>query len=469
MDSAPKPAAEARGPLADLARGRTATLPFRGAFADTQAKLVVLSGEHEGLERPLSGTVTVGADPSCQLVLPERGVSRQHAEFEVKPGGRIWVRDLESRNGTYVQGTRVMAAELPLGAVVQIGEIELGVFPRWHVREVEPSRAHSFGELHGKSLALREVFAVLERVAGSDVSLLIEGESGTGKELAARSVHQASPRADKPYVVVDCTTVPKDLAESELFGHRRGSFSGAVADREGAFQRADGGTIFLDEIGELPSEIQPKLLRVLETGEVRAVGDGNHHKVNVRVLSATHRDLQAEVRRGRFRADLLYRLAVVRVCLPPLRARPDDVALIVERLIGSQLAPGDSISGKNLDQLMNYSWPGNVRELRNVLGRAVALSGHKPGNVRFSDLVFNLAISGGAPATLGYSFPGIDPPLDYKEAKQMLMSQFEAEYIQALMRRHSGNVSQVAAAAGLSRKHVYELLRRIGVVDETES
>jgi DNA-binding NtrC family response regulator len=462
------PSSAERGPLRDIPSGRTATLPFRSITQEAQSKLVVLSGEREGLERALSGVVTVGADASCDVVLPERGVSRRHAEFEVKPGGRVWVRDLGSRNGTFVQGTRVMEAELPLGAVVQLGETELGLFPRWRVREVEPSSQQRFGDLHGKSLALREVFAVLERVAATDIGLLIEGESGTGKELAARSVHQASTRADKPYVVFDCTTVPKDLAESELFGHRRGSFSGAVADREGAFQRADGGTIFLDEIGELPSDIQPKLLRVLETGEVRPVGDSAYRKVNVRVLCATHRDLHAEVRRGRFRSDLLYRLAVVRVCLPALRARPDDIALIIERLVGKELAPGDSIAGKNLEQLMSYSWPGNVRELRNVLARAVALSGKKPGDVRFSQLVFNLATSGEAPATLGYTFPGVDSALSYKDAKQQLLEQFEAEYIQALMKRHAGNITQVANAAGLSRKHVYELLRRIGVAGGEE-
>jgi len=425
-------------------------------------KLVVLNGDSEGLARTLGSAVSVGADATSDLVLSDRGVSRRHARFEIRSDGRVWVRDLQSRNGTFIQGTRVNEAELSLGTVVQLGETQIGLFPRWHVREVEPSSAQRFGELHGKSLASREVFAVLERVSGSDVSLLIEGESGTGKELAARSVHQASLRAKHPYAVFDCTTVPKDLAESELFGHRRGAFSGAVADRIGAFQRADGGTIFLDEMGELPTDVQPKLLRALETGEVKAVGDGSYRKIHVRVIAATHRNLNAEVRRGRFRSDLLYRLAVVRVHLPPLRARPDDIPLLVERLLGDQLAEGDTIEGPNLHGLMSYSWPGNVRELRNVLARAVALSGNRPGSVRFAQLIFNLASDVDAPATLGYCFPGVATPLGYKEAKQQLLSQFEAEYIQALMRRHSGNVSQVATAAGLSRKHVYELLRRIG-------
>jgi DNA-binding NtrC family response regulator len=312
---------------------------------------------------------------------------------------------------------------------------------------------------------MREVFAVLERVAASNASVLIEGESGTGKELAARSVHFASPRAEQPYVVFDCTTVTRELAESELFGHRRGAFSGAISDREGAFSEASGGTIFLDEIGELPLDLQPKLLRVLESGEARRVGETQHRKVDVRVIAATNRNLNAEVRRGRFRSDLLYRLGVVRVQLPALRARLEDIAPIAERLIGEQLQPGGAVGGVNLQRLMSYSWPGNVRELRNVLLRALALAppakaGSDP-RPAFDQLVFNVAADAQTPATFGYSFPGVESPLPYKEAKLQLLSQFEDEYVQALMRRHSGNVTLAAKEAGLSRKHVYELLRRV--------
>jgi len=295
----------------------------------------------------------------------------------------------------------------------------------------------------------------------------VVGESGTGKELVARSLHEASPRASQPYVVFDCTTVSKELAESELFGHVKGAFSGAIADRDGAFRQANGGTIFLDELGELPLDLQPKLLRVLESGEVRRVGDSQRRTVDVRVVAATHRDLHAEARRGRFRSDLLYRLSVVCVQLPPLRARPEDIALITELLLQGQLAPGSRVEGPNLERLMSYSFPGNVRELRNVLTRALALAPRSEGHVRFDELVINLASDSSSPSSLGYHFPGVDVHLPYKEAKQRLIAQFDDEYVQALMRRNGGNISRAAKAADLSRKHVYALLRR-GEVDLDE-
>jgi DNA-binding NtrC family response regulator len=449
--------------LAYPALGAERTAPLVGVSAPgvAAAKLVVLSGSAEGSERRLDRPLTLGSDPECDICLKDRGVSRQHARFSLRDG-RAWVVDLDSRNGTYVESTRIKEAELPLGVVVRLGETPIGVYPRLHTREVEPSPHDHFGRLHGCSLAMREVFAVLERVAASDTTVLIEGESGTGKELAAQSLHEASPRAQRPYVVCDCTTISKELAESELFGHRRGSFSGAVADHDGAFQQAHGGTIFLDELGELPLELQAKLLRVIECGEVRRVGDGKPQKVDVRVIAATNRSLKAEVRRGRFRSDLLYRLAVVCVRMPPLRARPEDITGITEQLLGERLAPGDRVEGANLRRLTSYSWPGNVRELRNRLNRAHALALRSEGKVRFSDLVLNLASDDEQPATLGYSFPGVDVPLPFKDAKQRLMAQFESAYVQSLMHRHGGNVTQAAKAAGLSRKHLYELLGHVG-------
>jgi len=422
-------------------------------------KVVVLGGASEGLERALTQRLSVGADPRCDLQLVDRGISRKHAEFLLRDG-RVWVRDLGSRNGTFLHGVRVTEAELQLGSVVQIGETALGVYPRWHIREVDPSEHQRFGLVCGRSLSMRNMFAILERVAPSNATVLVEGESGTGKELVARSLHEASPRARQPYVVFDCTTVTKELAESELFGHVRGAFSGAVADRDGAFRQADGGTIFLDELGELPLDLQPKLLRVLESGEVRRVGDSQRRKVDVRVVAATNRDLQAEARRGRFRSDLLYRLSVVCVQVPPLRARPEDIALLTERLLDGHLAPGSRVEGQNLERLMGYSFPGNVRELRNVLTRALALAPRRDGYVRFDELVLNLASDASSPSSLGYHFPGVDVHLPYKDAKQRLVAQFDDEYVQALMRRNAGNISRAAKAANLSRKHVYALLRR---------
>jgi DNA-binding NtrC family response regulator len=446
----------------DAAAPRAAALP--------SCKLVVVAGPDSGRELPLDGTVEVGCDPGCGLAMTDPSVSRRHLTVLCR-GGRVRVVDRGSRNGTFVGETRVVEAEVPLGAVVRIGNSALAVHPRWHVREVPPSPARRFGSLIGESLAMREAFAVLERVAGLDITVLVDGESGTGKELAARSLHDASGRRDRPFVAFDCGAIPSELAESELFGHRRGAFTGAVEHRAGAFQRADGGTICLDEIGEMPLELQPKLLRVLETGEVRAVGADDMHKVDVRVIASTNRDLHAEAERGRFRRDLLYRLEVVRVRLPPLRQRPEDIPALVRHLLAGELGSGSSdvahgagagsdIEGDNLQRLMAYSWPGNVRELRNVLARAVALA--RPPR-RFSDLVFNLGPSAAtAPSTLGPSFPGVAAPMEYKQAKAELLASFERAYVEALMARAGGSVTRAAALSGLSRKHLYDLMKRVG-------
>jgi DNA-binding NtrC family response regulator len=429
--------------------------------AQVAAKLVVVSGPDAGLEVPLDTIVDVGADPSCKLALRDPAVSRKHVSVAVV-GGRIVVKDLGSRNGTFLGGTRIREADVPLGAVLSLGDSALAIQARWYVREVTPSAARSFGDLIGESIAMREIFSVLERVAPTDVTVLVEGESGTGKELAARSVHAASLRASGPYVVFDCASVPSELAESELFGHKKGAFSGATADRLGAFQRAHGGTLFLDELGELPLDLQPKLLRALEVGEVRSVGDDAPRKVDVRVIAATNRDLHAEAQRGRFRSDLFYRLEVVKIRMPPLRARPEDVPLLVARLLEGKLAAGDKIAGDNLARLMNYSWPGNVRELRNTLSRALALAtapaGAKPA---FAGLVFNLGPASETPTTLGVEFPGVSHPMPFKEAKAQLLAGFERAYVSALLERHNGNILQAANAAGLSRKYLYDLINRL--------
>jgi transcriptional regulator with GAF, ATPase, and Fis domain len=435
---------------------QTEVLAGRPSSAEVAAKLVVVSGPDEGRELPLGAAVKLGTDPSCQLVLTDSAVSHQHAVVSLA-AGQIVVKDLGSRNGTYLGGTRVLEAAVPLGAVLTLGNSAVAIQPRFHVREVMPSSARQFGELFGESVAMRELFAIMERVAPTDVTVLIEGESGTGKELAARALHQASARADKPYVVFDCAAIPRELAESELFGHRRGAFTGAVEDREGAFHRADGGTMCLDEIGELPLELQPKLLRVLETGEVRAVGDDVVRRVDVRLLASTNRELGAEARRGTFRADLLYRLEVVKLRMPPLRARPEDVGGLVSRLLRGKLAGDDVIGGDNLNRLISYSWPGNVRELRNVLERAVALAARP---ARFSRLVLNLGPGTQAPLTIGASYPGVATSLPYKEAKRQLLASFDQAYVEALLARHRGNISAAASAAGLSRKAMYDLIRR---------
>jgi len=431
-----------------------------GPAAAVAAKVVVVSGPDEGAEVPITPGLVVGTGDGVGLRLTDPSVSRQHARLATA-GGRVVVEDLGSKNGTTFGGAKVDRATVPMGALIGVGKTQLVVVPRWHVREVPPSTATAFGELFGASVAMREIFAVLERVAPTDVSILVEGESGTGKELVARSIHAASARATGQYVVFDCGAVPAELAESELFGHKRGAFSGAVADRAGAFVRADGGTLCLDELGELPLDLQPKLLRALETGEIKPVGADAPVIVDVRVVASTNRDLRAEVRRGRFREDLSYRLDVVKLRLPPLRTRPDDVPGLVERLLVGKLPPGDVIEGPNLLRLQAYGWPGNVRELRNVLARAVALA-RRPGEppAPFAKLVVNLGPASEGPATLGTSYPGVDSPLPFKEAKAQLLDSFERAYVAALLARHGDNLTRAAQTAGISRTLLYELIKK---------
>jgi DNA-binding NtrC family response regulator len=433
--------------------------------APVALKIVVLGGPDEGKEAPLGSTCEVGTDPDCDFVLTDSSVSRRHARLTIERSSVV-VRDLKSRNGTFVGETRVREANVALGAVLRFGRTYAAVQPRWLMREVAPSAARSFGELFGESLQMREIFAVLERVAQSDVTVLVEGESGTGKELVARSLHAASPRSKGPYVVFDCSAVPSELAESELFGHRKGAFSGATSDRAGAFQRAHGGTICLDELGELPLDLQPKLLRALESREVRPVGDDVARAVDVRVVASTNRDLHAEAHRGNFRADLLYRLEVVKVRMPPLRNRPEDIPGLVKRILAGKLPDGDEPVGENMKRLLGYAWPGNVRELRNVLARAVALATPPGGGpAPFSKLVFNLGPASEAPATIAAEFPGVAQLVPYKDAKAQLLESFDHAYLTALLKRFPGNIQSAAAAAGLSRKHLYDLLKRSGLAE----
>ena len=438
-----------------------------GAGSPVALKLVVVDGPDAGVEAAISGPCEIGADPASVLVLTDPAVSRKHARVAIVDG-KVLIKDLGSRNGTFLGEVRVFEAEAAIGSVVRIGKTLIAIQPRWHLQEVPPSTERAFGDLYGGSLAMREVFAILERVSRSDITVLVEGESGTGKELVARSIHRASQRSNGPYVVFDCSAVPRELAESELFGHKKGAFSGATSDRPGAFRSAHGGTLCLDELGELPLDLQPKLLRVLENSEVRAVGEDATRKIDVRVVASTNRDLHAEVQRGRFRADLLYRLEVVRVRMPPLRARPGDVAGLVERLLDGQLPPGDRIEGDNLQKLGGYAWPGNVRELRNTLARAVTLGAGPDGPARFRELVFNLGPAASAPATIGFEFPGVAESLGFKEAKAQLIDSFERAYVGALRKRHPNNVQRAAEAAGLSRKHLYDLLKRVEGTEPTD-
>ncbi|HEY1086222.1 MAG TPA: sigma-54-dependent Fis family transcriptional regulator, partial [Archangium sp.] len=304
-----------------------------GTLKQRKYQVSIVGGPGTGLTKEIEGSVTVGSHPDAGLSLADTTVSRYHVELTARPDG-VRVRDLESTNGTYLGGTRITEVIVEDQATLSVGKTTLKV----SMVEADlgtPAEQGTFGTAVGASSAMKQLFGILDKVAPSDSTVLLLGETGTGKEVMAKAIHAKSKRGTRPFVVVDCGSVAPTLIESELFGHVRGSFTGAISDRNGAFLEADGGTIFLDEIGELPLELQPKLLRVLEAGTVRRVGEDKHRRVDVRVVAATHRDLEAEVAAGRFRRDLYYRLAVVLVNVPPLRDRLDDLPLLTQHFVKS--------------------------------------------------------------------------------------------------------------------------------------
>ncbi|HSD90753.1 MAG TPA: sigma 54-interacting transcriptional regulator, partial [Kofleriaceae bacterium] len=334
-----------------------------------QFRLRVIVGPDVGASFETRGERTVlGSHESADLVLTDPTVSRFHCELVVEEG-RVLVRDLGSRNGTLIDGVTVLAGYLTPGCVITVGRTQIHVEAGENVVRLQLSDRQRFGGLVGSSRAMSALFATLERAAACDSTVLLQGETGTGKDVAAGSIHQESARRDGPFVVVDCGSIAPNLIESELFGHVRGSFTGATTDHAGALEAANGGTLFLDEIGEIPIDLQPKLLRVLERREVKRIGGTEVCSVDVRIIAATNRNLRAEVNAGRFRADLYYRLAVLDIQLPPLRERDEDLAVLVGHMLELLGATDDPRaaplrSPELLATLAQHPWPGNVRELR---------------------------------------------------------------------------------------------------------
>jgi transcriptional regulator with GAF, ATPase, and Fis domain len=365
------------------------------------------------------------------------------------------VRDLGSTNGTRVEGARVSEAIVQAGTVLKVGEVEIVLRPAVRNVEVLPSDKTWFGAAIGKSLAIRSIFGVLERIAQTDATVLLQGETGTGKDVLARAIWTESARAQGPFVVVDCGAVSYSLLESELFGHERGAFTGAIAARHGAFELADGGTVFLDEIGELPIDVQPKLLRVLETKEFRRVGGNRTLKTSVRVIAATKRNLQREVQAGKFREDLYFRLAVVPITVPPLRARREDIPLLALHILKA-CGGGMTVAEETMQGLVAHDWPGNVRELRNVLERTVYLA-RATGQTEL-DLV-SLPSSGATPGDV-FQF---EPGKSYRETRAKFDAEFERRYVKWLLGRHSGNVSAAAREAKMDRKHLHDMAKKHGL------
>ncbi len=400
--------------------------------------------------------IRIGAHSSNDLVLSEdRTASRHHFEIQYTERGYLLV-DLNSTNGTFLDGRRIERAYLSPGSQMRAGSSTLTFSPIDEEVTVEPDRDGQLGGMVGQSVKMRQIFGLIKKIAPMDVSVVIQGETGTGKELVARAIHENSSRKKGPMVVLDCGAIPPNLIESELFGHEKGAFTGAINSRPGAFERANGGTIFLDELGELRLDLQPKLLRVLENREVRRVGGNEVLEVDVRLIAATNRDLVKEIQAGNFREDLYFRLSVIGIQLPPLRQRRDDIPHILRK----ELSDPEIVSkhGRKhfspgaLSVLQAYPWPGNIRELMNVLSHVLTFTdgdeidaSHLPARVQGQQkeqpLPFNEHLS-------------------FKDAKEQLLENFEREYITQVLRRCDGNISRAARESGLHRKSIERLVKK---------
>ena len=423
----------------------------------SQCKLVVVRGEQRGREYVISGDVIrIGKGDGNDLVLPEETVSRVHCEI-LRDGKGYLLRDLSSTNGTFLDGAEIREAYIRAGSVLTVGTVQLKFQPFEQRIEILPSEKESLGELVGRSLPMREIFGLVERIAPTEATVLLEGETGTGKDLVARTLHALSRRKKGPFVVVDCGAVASNLIESELFGHEKGAFTGASATRQGAFELGNGGTIFLDELGELSLELQPKLLRVLEQREIRRVGGNRTIKVDIRVIAATKRDLLREVQQGKFREDLYFRLSVVPIRMPALRERKEDLPLLTRALL-QQLGRDPELDDVATAALMAHDWPGNIRELRNVLERGAYLT---PGSA-----MQHLQIQGAAAAATAASQaqagapPEFDAALSYRDNKERWEHEFERRYLTWLMDRAEGNISRAAREADMDRKYLHKLLKK---------
>jgi len=406
--------------------------------------------------------VILGRNPACQIVVDDAKVSAVHVEFLATEEG-VRVRDLGSRNGTYVGDVRIGQILLANASNLRIGNTSIQFEPAG-LEKVAVSSIPAFGPLVGQSEGMRQIFERLGKIAPTDLTLLIGGETGCGKELAAKAVHDHSKRADKPFVVVDCGSIPATLAEATLFGHERGAFTGAIDKHSSPFQEAEGGTIFLDELGELPLDVQPKLLRALAERRVKSVGGSTYKPFDVRVIAATRRDLVRQVNQGVFRSDLYFRVAQVRVDLPALSTRVEDVPLLVRSMLkdlGGEHTY-ERVSSAQLERLMRYDWPGNVRELRNAVQVAYAL--HDGGELDIASHLGALAEGGlpndGTGAAGGTNLAAAFLGSPFQDAKRDVLARFAQDYFTHLAEESNGNVSEMARRAGMERAHVRTYLKR---------
>ncbi len=402
-------------------------------------------------------TLAIGTADGNDLVLADPTVSRYHFDVSRHASGGVAIVDHGSTNGTFVGAVRIERAVVPVGTYVRAGGTTLRIADGEDVA-LELHTEEQLGGLRGRTPVMRRLMAQIEKLASTIAPVLLIGESGTGKEVIARALHDRGPRAAGPFVTVDCGSLSPNLVASELFGHERGAFTGAERTHIGAFESASGGTVFLDEIGELPVHIQPTLLGVLERRRFRRLGGRNDISVDVRVISATHRDLRAEVNAGTFRLDLYYRIAVALLRVPALRERVDDIPLLVAhfaRECGHDGALETIFKPGALDALFAHHWPGNVRELRNLVETTIA-TGEAPA----IDRDVSRAVTSRA------GFDELFAPLlslGYKEARATLLEAFEARYFEGLLERAEGNVSRAAREARIDRSHLIDLLKRHGI------
>jgi two-component system response regulator GlrR len=425
----------------------TGSLPARAVVRE--CRLTVVDGERDGAPFLFAAErMVIGADPKADLVIADAAMSKFHCEIRITDGAAV-VRDLGSRNGTLVDRVPVIEAPLRDGALLALGRTQLRFNVGTRHVEIPLSPRERFGRLIGRSLPMRAAFAVLEATAASHSTVLLQGESGTGKDLAAESIHLESARRDGPFLVVDCGAIPANLLEAELFGFEAGAFTGATAQRIGAFEAASGGTLLLDEIGELALDLQPKLLRAIERREIQRIGGTQRITIDVRIIAATNRNLKAEVNARRFRSDLYFRLAVLVVTLPPLRDRAPDLPVLVGSIL-DDLHAGDSAmatalrGGELLPELLRHSWPGNVRELRNYLESCLVRQDR-------------------AAAPAAGDEPVIDVAQPLRVVRERWLRHVERRYLEQLLVIHGNNVSAAARAAGIDRVHLHRLLARVGL------
>ncbi len=445
-------------------RAEAPTIVFSSEEQAEQAgrlKLLIVSGPLQGREVLINKQAfRIGSGEDNELVVPDSTVSHSHCRIDVDDKGCL-IRDLKSTNGTTVQGIRVTSAHLIPGSEIRLGKTRLIFCPIREVDgEVPLSTSESFGRCLGRSVSMRRLFYLAETYAPSDATIMISGETGTGKEVLAEEIHLHSNRREKPFVVIDCAAISKDQIESELFGHMKGAFAGADSDREGAFEVADGGTVLLDEIGDLAPELQPKLLRVLEKREIRRVGSNEVRKIDVRIICATNKNLSLEVEDNKFRKDLYYRLSVVHLEIPPLRRRRDDVPLFIKQFI-TDLHGAEAIEDvvdfpRTVEIFKNYEWPGNVRELRNLIELAF-YSEHRP-----VDLSAFLNIGTVRKGSVE-SDPTFDIDKPFKDAKNELIERFEKAYLNELLARNRQNISRSARDADIERAYLQRLMTKYGM------